>query len=332
MTNKKLGSIPLSSLDEYIGTVIRAIQDIDPDSHASYRAVILESLMSSLRHIRDFNCYQQKMQDDLKDPLDSRVSMRKIFISDMHQAYLAGSIVSKSAHPTFFAHIPKSGGSSVWHELASLLNQSNLAIGCNWNVLDANEAVEESTYSLKKLQVLLGSQALNARELALKAPGKAVIHIHTPGGINQVLSNSNWITIFRNPEDRIASTFRHWARIRLEKGLSIDHSTIHEFWSDKNLLIKQWLAYDPSHHRVIVLNFEDIKNKCGPIQAMLLGVGVPPVSIMNYSATRTGNDQKLVYAFEDALSNDEFNRSFHEACLAEENAWKSFGVPDNWIA
>jgi hypothetical protein len=293
MTNKALGSISISSLDKYIGVIIEAVQDVNPDNHASFRAGILGTLVSSLRHIRNFHCNRHDIQDTLEDSLNSRVSMGKIFVSDMHQAYLAGSIVAKSAHPTFFAHIPKSGGSSMWHQLASLLNQANLTIGSSWNVLDVNEAVEESTFSFRRLQLLLGSQVSNACELALKAPGKAVVHIHSPSGISKAVCNSNWITIFRNPEGRVASAFRHWARIQIKKGMPLDPSSYRDFWSDSNLLIKEWLQYNPSRHRVIVLNFEDIKNICGPFQGMLLGIGVPPVGIEDYAETKTGNDRKL---------------------------------------
>jgi hypothetical protein len=332
MTNKAIESNSLSSLNAYIGAIIAAVQDVSPDHPPTYRASILGSLINSLRHIRDFRGDRYYMQDPLKASGDSQVSSGKFFVSDMYQAYLAGSTVAISGYPTFFAHIPKSGGSSTWHQLASLLNQANLTVGSNWNVLDVHQDVEEPTPSLRCIQILLGTQTSNACALALKAPGKAFIHIHAPGGIGQAICHSNWITMFRKPEDRIASVFRHWAKFRLKNGLPLDPPPHRAFWSDQNLVIKEWLQYNPSRHRVIVLNFKDITNRCGPFQGMLLGIGVPPVTMLDYTETKTCNDQNLMCIFEEALSNEKFNKTFRQVCLVEVAAWKSFGVPDDWLA
>lgn len=106
-----------------------------------------------------------------------------------------------------FLHIGKTGGSSFWHSFANeLKNNSTYAItdAYHQSTLDFNSPAHQ-TAALEKIMGLFVKTDLK----------KLFVHYHSEvGNIKELLPSCGYILIYRNPEDRMKSGFRHWYSIQ----------------------------------------------------------------------------------------------------------------------
>jgi hypothetical protein len=110
-----------------------------------------------------------------------------------------------SRREIIFLHVPKTGTSSIWHSLANANSQS---ISSSISIRDAHhevlQACQHPMDSLKFLRIILEDHIDSLME-------RLIVHYHYPfGNLQRLMPLAGIVVIYRNPNQRLRSGFRHW--------------------------------------------------------------------------------------------------------------------------